>query len=117
MMGKVKSLLVWLLCCTLGIVLFTLAIWWMGADPTALGRWSAEAHAAIRPWRGLLTGIRWVLWGLLWWHWERVGSWLLRGSPEVMEAQRHQWSIMRNRMIGAMALVEALILLNNVTGD
>jgi hypothetical protein len=92
-----------------------LVAWWLDADPLAAGNWSGQANEAIKPWRSVLMICRWGFWGLLWWRWEQVGQRLFRGEPEG--AQQAQWATMRNRMLGGVVVVEAIILFSTVTGD
>ena len=99
------------------MVLVTVAAWLFGADPLSAGDWSGQANEAIRPRRTILMICRWGLWCLLWWRWERVGQRLFKTELEGITAQRAQWSRMRNRMMGGIAVVEAIILLNSITGS
>lgn len=98
------------------IVVVTGIAWLMGTDPLAPGNWSGQANEAIGPWRFTLMVFRWALWALLWWRWNAVGRRLFRGDSEVRIAQRQQWSRMRKRMMGAIAIVETLILISTITG-
>jgi hypothetical protein len=93
----------------------TLLAWWFSADPLAVGNWSGQANEAIKPWRTVLMISRWGLWCLLWWRWERVGQRLFTGEPEG--AQRAQWTRMRNRMMGGIAVVEVIIVFSTMTGN
>ena len=97
------------------VVLATLLAWLGGADPLTPGNWSGRASEAITPWRTSLMLCRWGFWGLLWWRWEPVGQWLFNVDEDAA-AQRTQWSTMRHRMLGAIVVVEALILFNTITG-
>ena len=99
------------------IILVTVVAWLLGADPLSAGDWSGQANEAIRPWRTILMVCRWGLWCLLWWRWESLGQRLIKGEPGGIAAQRAQWSRMRNRMMGGIAVVEAIIVFSNITGS
>ena len=101
------------------IVLTTMVAWLLGADPLSAGHWSGQANETIRPWRTILMVCRWGLWCGLWWRWEQVGQQLFKTDTETegVTALHTQWSAMRNRMMGAIVVVEAIILLNTITGS
>ena len=99
------------------IILVTVVAWLLGADPLSAGDWSGQASEAIRPWRtGLMIG-RWGLWCVLWWRWESLGQRLFKAEAGGNTAQRAQWSRMRHRMMGGIAVVEAIILFSTITGS
>jgi len=60
--------------------------------------------------------VRWAIWVLLWWRWEQVGERLFRGNAEIAAAQHQQWTRMRKRMMGGIAVVEIIILFSTITG-
>lgn len=101
----------------IGVIVITTGVAWMAeADPLAPGNFTGEVNEAIGPWRIVLTLVRWALWCLLWWRWERVGAWLFSGEGEGRAKQREYWWGMRNRMIGGLAVVEVIILLSHLMG-
>lgn len=99
-----------------GLVVVTWLAWVSGGDPLGPGNASGVANSAIRPWRPALMIGRWVLWCVIWIQWSWIGDRLFHDEPEDMAAKRHQWALMRSRMMGGIAVVEALILYRNVTG-
>ena len=99
------------------MVLVTIVAWLLGVDPLSAGDWSGQANEAIRPWRtGLMIG-RWGLWCVLWWQWDSVGKYLFKAEAGGNTAQRAQWSRMRHRMMGGIAVVEAIILFSTISGS
>ena len=109
--------MVWILLAIIGVIaVATVIAWLLGTDPLAPGNWSGRANEAIGPWRRVLMLVRWALWGLLWWRWEKVGQRLFRGTTEIADAQRKLWAGMRKRMMGGIAVVEVIILFSTITG-
>ena len=99
------------------MVLVTIVAWLLGVDPLRAGDWSGQANEAIRPWRTRLMIGRWGLWCVLWWRWEWVGQHLFKAEAGDNTAQRAQWSRMRNRMMGGITVVEAIILFSAISGS
>jgi hypothetical protein len=106
----------WLLLIAAGIIGATWLAWHMGADPLAPGNVSSIANEAIQPWRIPLMIGRWGLWCLAWYQWHWIGQKLFTGMSERARAQQNQWQSMRNRMMGGIAIVEAIILISDLTG-
>lgn len=101
----------------IAIVLVALwGLWRMGAGPVVLGEGALYTAAAIEPYRWWLSAARWVGWAVLWWAWDKVGLWLYRGDPEHQGIWQVAWMARRTRMMGAIALLEGLILINHL-GD
>jgi len=106
----------WMLLIAAGIVSITWFAWLLGADPLSPGNASGAANEAIQPWRLVIMLGRWIVWIAIWWQWVWLGGKMFRGGTERASAQRDQWNVMRHRMMGGIAIVEAIILFSNVTG-
>ena len=111
-----KTALCLLLLLAGGLVVVTWLAWVSGADPLSPGNASGVANDAIRPWRPVLMIGRWVLWCVIWIQWSWIGDRLFHDESEDTVDIRHQWVLMRSRMMGGIAVVELLILFSNVTG-
>ncbi len=98
---------------TLGI---TWLAWRLGVDPFAPGNASGAANDAIQPWRWPLMLGRWIVWATVCIQWAWIGKTLFSGNSDQDKAKRNQWRSMRYRMIGGIALVEAIILFSYLTG-
>ena len=59
---------------------------------------------------------RWILWATIWFQWAWIGKKLLGGDSDQGKAKRNQWLSMRHRMMGGIAIVEAIILFSYLTG-
>ena len=117
MIHSLHSVLLWLLLIVAGVLGVTGLAWLLGADPLAAGNWSGRASETIRPWRWVLTSVRWALWLLVWYRWAWIGARVFRGDSPQKTAQRQQWQSLRHRLVGGIAGVEGLILLSAVAGD
>lgn len=116
MKSPLTKTVLWLVLLAVGLVIVTWLAWVSGADPLGPGNASGAANEAIRPWRTVLMIARWVLWCVIWIQWSWIGDRLFRGESEDTVAKRDQWTLMRNRMLGGIFVVELLILFSNVTG-
>ena len=116
MIRPLTSAFWWLLLIVAGLLAITVIAWLSGVDPLAVGNWSGRASEALHPWRGVLTLVRWVLWGALWYRWAWLGTQVFRGDSTQATAQRRQWLALRNRLLGGIAVVEGLILLSHGSG-
>ena len=99
------------------IIGITVVAWLLGAESLVAGNWSgqvSEANEVIKPWRTLLMMCRWALWCLLWWRWEYLGERLFNREADIATIQRAQWTKMRSRMMGGIAVVEAIILFSTM---
>ena len=116
MTRPIKTGLVVLAAILCGLFVTTLLAWLLGVDPLTPGNWTGQAASTIKPWRTGLMVVRWAVWCLLWWRWDWAGERLFWGDSPQSAVQRVQWGPMRHRMLGGIALVEALTLFSKLTG-
>lgn len=59
-----------------------------------------------------LMGLRWALWPLIWWQWDRLGLSVFPDRLDHHAQLRLQWGGRRNRIMGAVAVFEVALLLS-----